>query len=329
MNSFRWRVAVSVLLMAVPCALPTSSAAAALSPLSAAGSTVRVLAVRDAGTGARVPVVPATKLVVFVVENHSLRQMRAGMPFVNHLATRYGYATRYRAITHPSLPNYLAIVGGSTSGVADDKPPSVNLVQGPSVFGQALTVGKTAATYAEGMPGRCVGADGGRRYAVRHNPWAYYIDERDDCRRFDVPLTHLAADVEAGSLPNVGLIIPDLCHDAHDCRLGAADAWLRRQVRLVMSGPDWAAGRLAVVITADEDNYSQNNRVLTVVAHPSIHQEVVNTRLNHYALSHSLSQIAGADPLASAATSASLLTAFGVPIEASSSSAMRHRTGSW
>jgi len=84
-----------------------------------------------------------------------------------------------------------------------------------------------------------------------------------------------------------------------------------------------------VVITADEDNYSQNNRVLTVVAHPSIHQEVVNTRLNHYALSHSLSQIAGADPLASAATSASLLTAFGVPIEASSSSAMRQRTGSW
>ncbi len=256
----------------------------------------------------------ATKLVVFVVENHSLRQMRSGMPFVNRLASRYGYTTRYRAITHPSLPNYLAIIGGTTSGVVDDADPSAHPIPGRSVFGQALAAGRTAATYAEGMPRNCALTNGGARYAVRHNPWTYYLDERADCQRSDVPLAQLAPDVAAGTLPEVGLIIPDLCHDAHDCGLGSADAWLRRQVRLVKSGPDWAAGRLAIVITADEDDHTQNNRVLTVVAHPRVHHAVVRTPMTHYALSRSLSLVAGGEPLGNAATAPSLLAAFGVPV---------------
>ena len=64
-----------------------------------------------------------TKLLVFVEENHSLAQMKSGMPYTFGLAKKYGYATRYRAITHPSLPNYIAIAGGKTYGVADDADP--------------------------------------------------------------------------------------------------------------------------------------------------------------------------------------------------------------
>ena len=56
---------------------------------------------------------PVTKLLVFVEENHSLDQMRAGMPYIAGLAEQYGHATDYRATRHPSLPNYLAIAGGS------------------------------------------------------------------------------------------------------------------------------------------------------------------------------------------------------------------------
>jgi hypothetical protein len=51
-----------------------------------------------------------TKLLVVVEENHSLSQMHVGMPYTYSLAQRFGYATNYHAITHPSLPNYLAIV---------------------------------------------------------------------------------------------------------------------------------------------------------------------------------------------------------------------------
>lgn len=268
--------------------------------------------VTSPGTGAASPsLAPVDKLLVFMVENHSLDQMRADMPFTYGLAEQYGYARHYQAITHPSLPNYLAIAGGTTYGVTDDAPPSVNGVHGPSVFGQALEVGATAGLYAEGMEGNCATTDTGTRYAVKHNPWAYYLDERSACERYDVPITHLAADVTAGRLPNVGMVIPDLCHDAHDCDLGTADAWLRDQFSLVTSGPDWASGRLAVVITADEDDHLQDNLVLTVLAHPGLHGVVVDEPLNHYSLTRSYAEVLGAAPLGEAAGTPSLLGQFG------------------
>ena len=36
------------------------------------------------------------------------------------------------------------------------------------------------------------------------------------------PLT----DITTGSFPSVGLVIPELCHDAHDCGLATADTWV-------------------------------------------------------------------------------------------------------
>ena len=35
-----------------------------------------------------------------------------------------------------------------------------------------------------------------------------------------------------------------------------------------MAGPDYRSGRLVIVVTGDEDNGSQGNKVLTVVIHP-------------------------------------------------------------
>ena len=52
----------------------------------------------------------------------------------------------------------------------------------------------------------------------------------------------------------------------------------------VFAGPDWKSGRLAVVLTADEDDHTQGNKVLTVVIHPSQGHHVVGTRLTHYSL---------------------------------------------
>jgi hypothetical protein len=115
----------------------------------------------------------ATKLLVFVAENHSLSEMQHEMPWTYALAKRFGYATRYHAMTHPSLPNYLAIAGGSTFGVTDDIDPSDHPISGHSVFGAALRAGLSARVYAENMPGPCALTSSGN-YLVRHNPWAYF-----------------------------------------------------------------------------------------------------------------------------------------------------------
>ena len=275
--------------------------------LAASGGPTRS-AERPVATRAGTPV---TKLLVFVVENHSLQQMRAQMPYTARLARRYGYATRYHGVTHPSLPNYLAIAGGDTFGVRDDAAPAAHPLSGPSVFGRAVRSGSTARLYAEAMGSRCQLESSGT-YAVKHNPWAYFAHERRLCRRNDVPLRRFGREVDAGQLPAVGMVIPDLCNDGHDCDLSRADAWLRKRVRRVLAGPDWAAGRLAVVITADEDDGAHGNRVLTVVAHPDLRHVVVRARLTHYSLSRSYAEVAGVRPLRHAADSRSLLRRFGL-----------------
>lgn len=301
-----------------PAPTPSASAPASPSPTphatpsaqpSRSPSPSRHPSAQPSPTQRSAPVV--TKLLVFVVENHSLDEMRGQMPFVSGLARRFGYASHYAAVSHPSLPNYLAMAGGDTFGVTDDAGPASHALHGATVFGQALAHGRTAKVYAEAMPGTCATTEADP-YAVKHNAWAYFVDERAACRRYDVPLDALPADVGAGRLPEAGLVVPDLCHDAHDCTLAVADGWLRDQVGRVMSGPDWRSGHLAIVVTADEDDHSQGNLVLTLVAHPSLHGVVVDTPLTHYSLTRMYDEVLGADPLRHAAAAPSMLAAFGL-----------------
>jgi hypothetical protein len=258
-------------------------------------------------------VTKVTKLLVFVEENHSLAQMKSGMPYTFGLAKKYGYATRYRAITHPSLPNYIAIAGGKTYGVADDADPAAHQLKGHSVFGQALARGRSAALYAQSMPGRCATSPSGA-YAVKHNPWAYFVRERKGCRAHDLPMSRFGAAVSAGSLPRVGMVIPDLDHDAHDGSLKKADRWFKSVMAKVFAGPDWQSGRLAVVLTADEDDRAHGNRVLTVVIHRSQKNHVVSKRLNHYSLTRLYDEVAGLPYLHRAKGATSMAKAFGLPV---------------
>jgi phospholipase C len=255
-----------------------------------------------------------TKLLVVMVENHSLDQMRQGMPYTFDLAQKYGYATDYKAITHPSLPNYLAIAGGQTFGVSNDDPPSDHPVTGSSVFGQAVAHHKTAALYADAMPSNCATEDSGE-YAVRHNPWTYFVDEHNHCAAFDRRFTAFAGDVAAGHLPNVGMVIPDVCDDGHDCGLSTADAWFRQLMSTTFNGPDWKSGHLAVVLTADEDGHNQDNTVLTVVIHPSQSHHVVDQPLTHYSLTRLYDDVLDAPYLGEAAHAPDMAKAFALPVQ--------------
>ena len=125
------------------------------------------------------------------------------MPYLYGIAKRYGYATDYRAIRHPSLPNYLAVAGGSTFGVTDDENPSAHHLHGPSVFGQTISAGGTARLYAEALPRPC-STTSTSVFAVRHAPWAYFVDERKACLQGKWPpgtpaAGRLRADVAAGT----------------------------------------------------------------------------------------------------------------------------------
>jgi phosphatidylinositol-3-phosphatase len=262
---------------------------------------------------------PVTKVLVFVEENHSYSELKAQMPYTLGLAQRYGYATNYTATMHPSLPNYLAMAGGSRFGITNDYPPAKHPVNASSVFGRAISAGRTARTYAEGMPSNCAAKNSGL-YAVRHNPWAYFTpsaSERQQCLAYDVRETALAADISNGTLPTVGMVIPNVCNDAHNCSLATADAWFQSRMAKALAGPDFTAGRLAVILTADEDDRTQANTVLTVVVHPSLDGlgKVVSTSLTQYSTTRLLQDVGHSAPyLSNAANAPDLAAAFGLTI---------------
>jgi phospholipase C len=291
----------------------TSCTAAKPSPLPAATSEVSQGGSPHASHVGRVD-----KVLVVVEENRSAHSAAAHMPFLMSQARSYGEATNFYATTHPSLPNYLVMAGGSTFGIADDADPYSHQLKGPSMFGKLISAGRTAKTYAEGMPSNCARQNHGT-YAVRHNPWTYFDDqtERAPCKQFDVPSGSPAAgalidDVNAGRLPTFGLVVPDLCHDGHDCSAATTDHWLRSWLPTIKNGPDFGARRLAIVVTWDEDDDNSGNHVAMVVIQPSLDNKQVTTRLDQYRLSAGIARAGGIQPLRDAEKETDVLAAFGL-----------------
>ena len=101
------------------------------------------------------------------------------------------------------------------------------------------------------MSGNCsTHGVGGGFYDYNHNPWIYYNDSADaaECAMFDVPAGTpsggaLAADVQSGSLPNIGLLKPSLLNDSTQGTLAQADSWLASWIPAIQAGSDWQAGR--------------------------------------------------------------------------------------
>lgn len=276
-------------------------------------------AVTEASATSSPAPVRVTKVLTVIEENHDANAALSGMPYLASLARSYGRTSTYHAMTHPSLPNYLAMAGGSTFGVHDDGPPSSYPLSTASVFDAAIAHGHTAATYAEGMTQPCQRSSSGP-YAVKHNPWAYFASaaSRRNCAAHDLPAGSPTSgalhDAIVNGLPDVTMVVPDLCHDGHDCSLGTADRWLQQWLPRVMDGPDYRAGRLAIVVTFDEGTGSgdHSSTVLTVVVSPKLHGKVVSATLNHLTWCKWMTNIGGSPPLQRAAGVVSLGAAFGL-----------------
>ena len=83
--------------------------------------------------------------VVVVMENHSYADIIGNptAPFINELAGRVALFTCSSAITHPSEPNYLALISGSTQEVTDDGCP--NRFTAPNLAADLIRAGKSFA----------------------------------------------------------------------------------------------------------------------------------------------------------------------------------------
>jgi hypothetical protein len=234
------------------------------------------------------------------MENKSYGQIigSSEAPFENQLAQQCGLATNYTAVTHPSLPNYIAATSGDYWGISDDNAPASHPLAVPSIYSQVRAAGKEWREYEENAPGNCPQASA-YPYAVKHDPAAYYTGIHNDCLNWDVPMGTTSGgsflnDLNSNSLPAFAFITPDMCHDTHDCSVATGDGWLKSWITLILTSAAYKSGNTALFLTWDEDDGSSTNRVVTVVVSPSTRPGTTSsTAFTHYSLLKTTEQMLG------------------------------------
>ena len=198
---------------------------------------VAVLCTRATAAPPRAPSFEHVVVIVFENKDPGSVVGNRHAPTFNVYARTGGMLTRYYGVAHPSLPNYLALVSGSTHGIRSDC--TTCLVSGPSLADSIEAAGRSWKVYAEDLPSPGFAGPWSGGYARKHNPFMYFRDVAGDRARRSriVPFAQLARDVRAQELPDFALVVPNLCHSMHDCSVGVGDAWLRRTAPRLLSLP--------------------------------------------------------------------------------------------
>ena len=192
-------------------------------------------------------------------------------PWINSAIAKYGVATSYFGVSHPSQPNYIAATSGSTNGVANDNDTTINV---PNVVDQLESHGKTWKAYMQSYS-LCNGnalahACGDQLYERKHNPFISYADVQSNPSRVAsiVDFSQFATDLANNTVPDFSWISPDQCNDMHGrstagaCNFGnvagliqTGDTFLANTVAAIQSSPAWNGNSL-IVITWDESDFT-------------------------------------------------------------------------
>jgi acid phosphatase len=248
------------------------------------------------------PQVPAFDHVVVVVLENKERGKVLGNPAAptfNAFARKGAVLRAYRGVTHPSLPNYLALVSGSTHGISSD---CTSCTVGGRSLADTLEARKlTWKAYAEGLPQVGWTGPSRGRYAKKHVPFLYFrrILTRPQRLRRVVPLAQLTRDRVAGRLPNFALVVPDLCHDMHDCSVATGDAWLKRYLPPLLTLPD-----TAVFVVFDESDTADPGVPALALGSLVRARSYSTSSMSHYALLRTIEQGFGLPPLGRSARAA-------------------------
>jgi phosphatidylinositol-3-phosphatase len=191
-----------------------------------------------------------TYIFVIMEENKDYDEIIGGTdaPTISALAKTYGLATRFYAETHPSEPNYVALVGGYTYGIRDDDAfyckPGMSKAHCPNAARPGYVDHTIDATnlatqlesahlswknYNESLPApgslAVVASDPNAAdvprdllvYASKHSGFVNFASVQRDPRRSEhiVGFDQLTHDLRSGNAPNFSLIIPNLCNEMH------------------------------------------------------------------------------------------------------------------
>ncbi|HVC24065.1 MAG TPA: alkaline phosphatase family protein [Candidatus Dormibacteraeota bacterium] len=204
---------------------------------------------------------PEPHVLIIVEENQGYNSTQVDCGVDNSyfclLASEYASIVPWYGVTHPSLPNYLALTSGSTQGCLSDGCPGPYAVDN---LGHQLTqAGIPWAAYMESMPTPCYRGLSLGEYAKKHDPFSFYSDllDKGACAQHVLPypgVSHLLSALDATGSPDYVWITPNLLDDMHDGTLAQGNAWLQANLGPVLSSPWFTRFQSTVIVTDDEND---------------------------------------------------------------------------
>jgi len=251
---------------AVASGSPSTSSTVAAPPASVSGPTI-------APRSATVPAFAHIYLIVMENPEYSSIVASSQAPYLNGLIRRFGLATNFDAVSHPSEPNYFALFAGSTFGVRDDGTYNLSA---KNVADQLEAHGRTWHVYAQDLPNSCstvTSARGGvdlvglaGAYARKHEPAISFTDISRSARCSRI--TRLAS--FSPTAASFELIVPNMTNDMHDGTIAEGDAFLRAFVPRITASAAFAHSLLLITWDEGSTSIGGGGHVATLIISPSV-----------------------------------------------------------
>lgn len=233
------------------------------------------------------------RIAVIWLENTDY-DLAIGDPSLASLAKKGITLANHFAVTHPSMPNYVASISGDYYGINHDDMTAVpsnvstivDLLEAKSI---------SWAAYQEDMPYTGFqGFDyrnqktGANDYVRKHNPPVIHDSVTEQTSRLNQikNLTLFYEDLKNDALPQWMFITPNMTSDGHDSTVTVAGTWSKNFLEPLLNDKKFMKNTL-VVLTFDENHtYTQQNRIVGILLGDAVPKKLVGTTdsnfYNHY-----------------------------------------------
>ena len=305
-NTVRWQSVLtsldqlkSVTLVSTPAGSPPQAPAPDLPPASAPA-----------------PVVSAGKhfdrVLIIVLENQNYSAAMKD-PFLAQLAQKGARFSNFRALIHPSYPNYLAMVGGSLFGVRSSDQITLPDDNSHRTIADFLDW----KNYAEDYPSEPQPFLGDRgKYSRKHVPFLSFakiqresfgnvvsVSTKDPHNRFVADVEDFRSDPKKHPLPRYMFYSPNADNDGHDPvwrpgrGLKKASSWLNRFLKDSFPLDEKMKGTLVIVTFDESELYEKTERIYTVFLGDMVKPGEITKTYTHYSVLRTIEDNFGLPPL--------------------------------
>ncbi|GBB90116.1 hypothetical protein RclHR1_00170020 [Rhizophagus clarus] len=201
-------------------------------------------------------------------------------PYLSDLYNRQNgiLLSNYFAVEHPSEPNYIAQIYGSTLRIKDDADHNIT---GKNLVDLLEDKGISWKAYMENYPGNCYQysfGPGNDSYARKHNPFISMVNIHSDPERCAkiVNASQLDTDISTNSVPQFAYYTPNQNNDAHDTNLTFAMTWFKAWFEPKLQDPAFTTNTLFLITFDESESYTIPNQIFS-----SLLGTPVNPNANH------------------------------------------------